>query len=183
VGKTYPIIDETLRKFIEAQSVYFVATAPMDPSGHINISPKGLDTFRILGDTTVAYLDLTGSGIETVAHLKENSRITVMFCAFQGLANILRLYGRGRVVEPHQAEYAELYSQFPAHLGARSIIVIEVSRIADSCGWGVPHLKYEGERDQLDVWAEKRGADGLRDYRLQKNSASIDGLPGVEPVA
>jgi hypothetical protein len=126
---------------------------------------------------------LTGSGIETVAHLKENARITVMFCAFQGSANILRLYGRGRVVEPHQAEYAELYSQFPAHLGARSIIVIEVSRIADSCGWGVPRLKYEGERDQLDVWAEKRGADGLRDYRLQKNSASIDGLPGVEPAA
>lgn len=182
MGKVYPDIDDKLRKFIEAQSVFFVATAPTDTGGHINVSPKGLDTFRILGATTVAYLDLTGSGIETVAHLKENSRITLMFCAFEGPANILRLYGRGRVVEPHQAEHAELYSRFPSHLGARSIIVVEISRIADSCGWGVPRLKYEGERDQLDAWAEKRGPDGLRDYRLQKNAESIDGLPGVARV-
>jgi hypothetical protein len=182
MGKTYSSIDDTLRKFIAAQTVFFVATAPADPDGHVNISPKGLDTFRIWGDTTVAYLDLTGSGIETVAHLKENSRITVMFCAFDGAPNILRLYGRGRVIEPHHAEYAQLRAEFPPYEGERAIIAIELSRIADSCGYGVPHLKYEGERKQLTAWVENRGPDALRDYRLKKNLESIDGLPGLDPL-
>jgi hypothetical protein len=179
MGKLFPAIDESLKQFIQAQHVFFVGSAPLDRRGHVNLSPKGLDTFRILGPTTVAYLDLTGSGIETVAHLKENGRITLMFCTFQGPPKILRLYGQGRAVESHQAEFAELERQFPDYEGKRTIVVVEISRIADSCGYAVPLLRYEGERAQLTAWAGKKGADGLKTYRAQKNQESIDGLPGL----
>ena len=182
MGKTYATIDDSVREFIVAQPVFFVGSAPLDPDGHINISPKGLDTLRILGATTIAYLDLTGSGIETVAHLKENSRIVLMFCAFQGPPKILRIYGSGRVVEPHQAEFHELAAHFPRHEAARTIIVVEVSRIADSCGYGVPLLKYEAERDQLVKWARNQGPEGLTAYRAKRNDQSIDGLPGLKPA-
>ena len=137
MGKQRTSIDKTVCQFIEAQSVFFIGTAPLVRDGHVNISPKGLDTFRILAPTTVAYLDLTGSGIETVAHLKENGRIVVMFCAFQGPPKILRLHGQGRVVQPNDAEFAALSQNFPDFEGTRSIIVIEVARISESCGYAV----------------------------------------------
>jgi hypothetical protein len=159
--------------------MFFVASAPLDPAGHVNLSPKGLDTFRILDPGTVAYLDLTGSGIETVAHLKENGRIVIMFCAFQGPPNILRLHGRGRVVEA-DAEFDALRALFPEFEGVRSVIVVEITRVSDSCGFAVPLLRYEGEREQLQAWAKKKGAEGLKDYRAAKNSQSIDGLRGLE---
>jgi hypothetical protein len=179
VGKTRSMIDEVVRKFIEAQRVFFAASAPLDAGGHVNLSPKGLDTFRILGPTTVAYVDFNGSGVETIAHLKENGRIVLMFCAFEGPPNIFRLYGHGRVVEPHEAEFAALAESFPNHEDARAIIVVELTRVTDSCGYGVPLFKYEGEREQLHAWARHRGPEGLKAYRQEKNRRSIDGLPGV----
>jgi hypothetical protein len=179
MGKIRAEIDDEARRFIEAQHVFFVASAPLDTAGHVNLSPKGLDTFRILGPTTVAYVDFTGSGVETIAHLKENGRIVLMFCAFQGPPNIFRLYGHGRVVEPHQAEFAALAESFPDHENARSIVVVELTRVRDSCGYGVPLFKYEGERTQLHAWARHRGPEGLRAYREEKNRRSIDGLPGI----
>lgn len=179
MGTVRTEIDEAARKFIEAQHVFFVASAPLDAGGHVNVSPKGLDTFRILGPTSVAYLDFNGSGVETIAHLKENGRIVLMFCAFQGPPDIFRVYGQGRVVEAHEAEFGSLAESFPAFDSVRSIIVVEVTRVVDSCGYGVPLFKYEGERTQLQAWARKRGADGLKQYRAEKNRRSIDGLPGV----
>ena len=183
LAKTYSEIDEKLRQFIQAQSLFFVASAPLEAGGHINLSPKGLDTLRILGPKTVAYLDIFGSGVETIAHLRENGRIVVMFCAFQGPPKILRLHGHGRVVEPHQAGFAALQEHFPAYEGTRAIIVVEVTRISDSCGYGVPLLKYELERPDLPAWCRKRGTEGLKIYRQEKNRQSIDGLPGVAEAA
>lgn len=179
MGKIRSEIDDAARLFIEAQKIFFVASAPLDAAGHVNVSPKGLDTFRILGPTTVAYLDFNGSGVETIAHLKENGRIVLMFCAFQGPPNIFRLYGHGRVVEAHEAEFSALVNPFPNHENARSIIVVEITRVTDSCGYGVPLFKYEGEREQLHAWARHRGAEGLKAYRQEKNRRSVDGLPGV----
>ena len=178
MGKTYPEIDEELRRFIQAQSMFFVATAPLDSCGHVNLSPKGLDTFRILGPRSVAYLDVFGSGVETIAHLRENGRIVVMFCSFHGTPKVLRLHGRGRVVEPHEAEFAAL-AHFPVYEGTRAIIEVEITRIGDSCGYGVPLLKFEAQRAALPAWCRKRGTEGLKIYRQEKNRRSIDGLPGV----
>jgi len=180
VGKVRTEIDEAARKFIEAQHLFFVASAPLDATGHVNVSPKGLDTFRIVGPTTVAYFDFNGSGVETIAHLKENGRIVLMFCAFQGPPNIYRLYGHGRVVESHEPEFAEMAGGFPKFEHARSIVVVEVTRVQDSCGYGVPLFQYQGERTQLQAWAEKRGAEELKEYRAVKNRKSIDGLAGVD---
>ena len=179
MGRVSDRIDDTVRKFIEAQAMYFVATAPLSGDGMVNVSPKGLDTFRVLDDKTVAYLDLTGSGIETVAHVRENGRIVIMFCAFQGPPNILRLHGRARVVAPQDIEFPALKSLFPEFPSARAIIVVRVQRVGESCGFGVPLMKYEGEREQLRAWAAKRGAAGLAEYRAQKNRVSLDGLPGL----
>ena len=179
MGKVHTVIDDVTRKFIEAQPLFFVASAPLAADGHVNLSPKGLDSFRILGPTTVAYLDLTGSGVETIAHLKENGRIVLMFCAFQGPPNILRLYGRGRAVEPQDPEFSCLQEHFAVYPSTRSIIVVEISRISDSCGYGIPYMKVEGERPQLAAWAAKKGPEGLKEYRREKNRRSIDGLPGV----
>jgi hypothetical protein len=179
VAKTYPEIDGQLEAFIKAQPVFFVATAPLDPNGHVNASPKGLDTLRILEPKTVAYLDIFGSGVETIAHLRENQRIVLMFCAFQGPPKILRLHGRGRVVESHEPEFATLQKHFPVYEGARAIIVVDVIRISDSCGYGVPLMKYERDRAELPAWCQKRGEKGLKIYRKEKNRQSIDGLPGV----
>ena len=179
MGKVYEEIDASLRAFIDRQHVYFVGTAPTGPDGHLNLSPKGLDTFRVLGPKSVAYLDLTGSGIETVAHLRENGRITIMFCAFEGRPLIVRLYGRGRVVEPGDREWDGLIARFPEYPGARSVIVMEVGRIADSCGYAVPLYEFKGERSQLVEWANRTGTEGIEDYRENKNRASIDGLAGV----
>jgi hypothetical protein len=172
-------IDATLKKFIEAQPMFFVATAPLAAEGHLNLSPKGLDSFRILGPKQVAYLDVTGSGVETIAHLKENGRIVFMFCAFQGPPKIVRLHGHGRAIEPASAEFAAMATHFPAYASARSIIVADITRVSHSCGYGVPLMQYEATRQQHFAWAEKKGPDGLKMYRKEKNSRSIDGLTGL----
>jgi len=179
MGKVFDGLDDALRRFISRQHVFFVASAPLSADGHVNLSPKGLDTFRVLGPTTVAYLDLTGSGVETIAHLRENGRLTVMFCAFEGRPRILRLYGRGRAVEPTAAEWGELAAHFPELPGVRSVVVLEVERIADSCGYAVPRYEYAGDLPQLAEWCEKKSPEALRAYRARKNAASIDGLPGL----
>jgi hypothetical protein len=179
LGKVHTEIDAKLAKMILEQHVFFVATAPLAGEGNLNLSPKGLDSFRILGPTKVAYLDMIGSGVETIAHLKENGRIVLMFCAFDGQPNIVRLHGHGRVVEPPSEEFAGLAAHFPQYESTRSIIVVEVTRISDSCGWGVPLMKYQGERDQMFSWAEKKGPEGLKAYKQEKNRRSIDGLPGL----
>ncbi len=182
MGKVYGQLDDSLVDFIGRQHVFFVGTAPDSPDGHLNVSPKGLDTFRILGPKSVAYLDLTGSGIETVAHLRQNGRITIMFCAFEGRPLILRLHGRGRVVEPGDSEWVEQIARFPEYPGVRSVIVVDVERVADSCGFAVPLYEYKGERSQLIAYAEKKGPEGMEQYKAQKNKASIDGIAGIRPA-
>lgn len=179
MGKVYDAIDEPLQRWIARQHVFFVATAPLDPDGHVNVSPKGLDSFRVLDGTTVAYLDLTGSGVETIAHLRDNGRICVMFCAFDGPPRIVRLHGRGRVVERGHAGFEEAAAAFPPRRGARSVITVSVERVSDSCGYAVPLMAYERDRDRLDQWADARDDAALEEYRATKNVASIDGLPGL----
>ena len=165
------------KEFIERQKMFFVATAPLSPDSHINLSPKGLDSFRVLGANKVCYMDITGSGNETSAHLLENGRITIMFCAFDGPPNILRLYGTGYTVLPSHAEWGELSRLFGELPGIRQIIVADVEKVQTSCGYSVPLYDYAGERDHAWKWVEKKGADGLVEYRAEKNLASIDGLP------
>jgi len=180
MGKTFDAIDESLEAFLRGQRVFFVATAPLAAEGHLNCSPKGLDTFTVIDGRTVAYLDLTGSGVETIAHLRENARIVLMFSAFDGPPKIVRLHGRGTVVEPADESFAALRARFPAHHdGVRSVIRIAVARISDSCGYGVPRYEFVAERPQMAAWVEKKGPDGLVQYRAAKNRESIDGLPGV----
>ena len=179
MGKVHAEIDEQIRKMIQAQRVFFVATAPLGSQGNLSLSPKGLDTFRILGPRTVAYLDVIGSGVETIAHLKENGRIVLMFCNFEGPPGIVRVHGRGRVIEPPSPEFSDLASGFPPYPTTRAIILVDVTRVSDSCGFGVPLLRYQGERDQHFRWAQKKGPEGLRAYKQEKNRHSIDGLPGL----
>ncbi|MEX1259214.1 MAG: pyridoxamine 5'-phosphate oxidase family protein [Gemmatimonadota bacterium] len=181
MGKAVSEISDDLKEFILAQPLYFVATAPLAQGGHVNLSPKGLDTFRVLTPTRVAYLDLTGSGNETAAHLAENGRITIMFCSTTASPRILRLFGRGRVVLPGDAEWAELVSEFPQLSGIRQIIVADVHRVQTSCGFGVPTMEKPRQRDTLLKWADAKGAEGLERYRREKNAVSIDGLvaPGM----
>jgi hypothetical protein len=178
MGRVLDEITDELGAFIAAQRVFFVATAPTD-GGRVNVSPKGLDTFTVLDANTVAYLDLTGSGIETVAHLRENGRITIMFCAFDGKPNIVRLYGRGEVLPTGEHDADTLLPRFGEYPGARAVIRVHVDRVSTSCGYAVPRMRYEGERDQLVTWADRRGPDGLVEYREEKNAVSIDGLPGL----
>lgn len=177
MAQIYDSISDKLREFIEAQHMFFVATAPLDVDGHVNLSPKGYDGFRVLSPKRVAYLDLTGSGNETSAHLLENGRITFMFCAFDNPANIVRLYGKGRTVLPNTLEWDELRALFEMHFSARQIIVAEIDRVQTSCGYGVPYYEYVGERPTLSKWAENKGPEGLVAYRAEKNACSIDGLP------
>jgi hypothetical protein len=173
-------VDDRVARFVAAQHVFFVATAPRADDGHLNLSPKGLSgTFAVLDPRTVAYLDLTGSGVETIAHLRENGRIVVMFCAFEGPPRIVRLHGRGEAVLPGDEGFDDLVAHFPPRPGIRSVIRIDVQRVADSCGFGVPVLRFERERSQLDEWAERKGADGIARYQSDKNAQSIDGLPGL----
>ena len=182
MGSVYAELTDKLRQFIDEQQMFFVATAPLAAEGHVNLSPKGLESFRVLDSKTVAYLDLAGSGIETVAHLRENGRIVIMFCAFAGGPRILRLQGRGRVVEPGDADYEHSSRQFPEYINARTVIVVELERVADSCGYGVPLYEYVGQRDQLVAWAEKKGAETVKRYIAEHNRESIDGLPGLRNV-
>jgi hypothetical protein len=182
--KLHESIDGRLRAFIERQHLFFVATAPLSRDGHVNVSPKGLDgSFVVLDERTVAYLDLTGSGSETVAHLRENGRITVMFCAFEGAPNIVRLHGTGRYVGLQDSEfdsYRRLFADLP---GARGVVVVDVERVSDSCGYAVPLMTHDGDRDLLTRWADNRGEEGLATYRATKNAASIDGLPALDTTS
>ncbi|MEW9530401.1 pyridoxamine 5'-phosphate oxidase family protein [Microbispora sp. NPDC049125] len=181
MGKSYDRLTDRLREFISAQPVFFVATAP-EAGGHVNVSPKGYaDTFAIIDDTTVAYLDLDGSGVETIAHIRDNGRVTVMFCAFAGPPNIVRLYGTGRVVTPHDDGFDELITLFGPHPGVRSIIVVSCDRITDSCGFAVPFMKYDQDRPLLDEWAGRKDVQQRRTYRATHNRESIDGLPALSP--
>ena len=180
MGSVLTALDDKLTAFVREQRLFFVATAPSGSEGHVNLSPKGHDSFRVLDATTVAYLDLTGSGVETIAHLRQNGRITLMFCAFSGPPNIVRLYGRGEVVRHDEAGFAELAALFGELPGARAVIKVHVDRVATSCGYGIPRLEYGDDRDTLLKWAEKKGPEGTSRYRAEKNAESIDKLPGLE---
>ncbi len=180
MGKVYEKIDDRWADFIKAQKMFFVATAPLSADGHVNVSPKGYDSFAILDPLTVAYLDVGGSGIETVAHIQENERITIMFCAFEGAAKILRLYGHGEAIDFNHPEFADLMTLFPAHDRARNIIRVKLSRIQDSCGWGVPFYEFKSERDQLRRYYENKTSDEIRDKIYVSNARSLDGLTGIE---
>src|SRR5687767_12103553 len=179
MGKPYDGITPELSDWIERQHMFFVATAPLAAEGLINCSPKGMDTFRILGPRDVAYLDLTGSGIETVAHARENGRIVIMFCAFEGPPKIVRLHGMGEVCFPGSPQFDALSSSFPAHIGSRAIVRARLTRISDSCGYAVPQYRYRGDRNTLSRWSESKGHDGLAQYRQATNARSLDGLPGI----
>lgn len=178
MGKIYAEITDDLRAWVEQQKMFFVATAPTH-QGRVNCSPKGTDSLRVLGPNEIAYLDLTGSGIETVAHLQENGRIVIMLCAFEGAPKIVRFHGMGEAYPLGSAGFERYCGHFPPTPGARAIIRVRVSRISDSCGNGVPLFEYRGERQIIEPWAEKKGEEGLRQYRLLKNSASIDQLAGL----
>ena len=179
MGKQYDQLDERLSAFIRAQKLFFVATAPLSGDGHVNVSPKGYDSFAILDPLNVAYPDLGGSGIETHAHVTENGRITIMFCAFEGPANILRLYGQGEAIGMDHPEFETLFALFPGYEKARAVIRIRITRIADSCGWGVPFYDYKGERDQLSRWMGAKPVEEWKEHRYRTNAQSIDGLPGL----
>ncbi len=167
-------ITSRVQKFIEAQKVFFVATAPKD--GRINLSPKGMDSFRVLNENRVAWLSVTGSGNETSAHLLDDNRITIMFCAFDGAPNILRLYGRAKEVLPNDAEWDDLISQFPKLAGTRQIFDITIESTQNSCGMSIPFYEYKEERNQLLDWAEEKGQENIEQYWKDRNETSIDGL-------
>ena len=185
MGKVYPHIDEDLVTWISAQHLFFVASAPSIASnspgddGFVNCSPKGMSTFAIVDPSTVAYLDLTGSGVETIAHLRENGRIVIMFCALEGAPKIVRLHGRGIPVMPGSIEFEQLRPLFIDFPGVRSIIKIDVTRVSDSCGYGVPQYKYVGDRETWLRWAGTKGEDDLIAYQQMYNAVSIDGLPAL----
>jgi len=175
--KVFPEIDDRMATFIRAQQMFFVATAPRSTEGFVNLSPKGLDTFEILDPLTVGYVDFVGSGVETISHLRENGRIVFMFCAFEGPPKIVRLHGRGDVVEPSDPEWEEVASRFPHYPGTRAIVRARLHRIADSCGYGVPLYEFQSHRDQMTEWAERKGPDGLAQYKAENNVRNLDGLP------
>lgn len=177
MGKTSEYIATQHKEFIEKQHLFFVSTAPLSTSGHINLSPKGLDSFRVLTPNLVGYMDIIGSGNETSAHILENSRISFMFCAFEGPPNILRLYGKGRTILPVDAEWEDLSQQFTILASTRQIIVADIFQVQTSCGFGIPYYAYSGERDHSFKWAESKGTEGLENYKNEKNRISLDGLP------
>jgi len=177
MGKFFDTILDAHQTFIRKQKMFFIASAPLSGEGHVNLSPKGADCFRILSSTKVAYMDIVGSGNETSAHILENGRITIMFCAFEGPPNILRLYGNGYTVLPDTDEWQQLAPLFELQLGTRQIIVADIYQVQTSCGFSVPYYEYMGERDHAQKWAQNKGADGLETYKQQKNRISLDGLP------
>ena len=179
MGDALAALDAPLIDWIGKQHVFFVATAPLD-GGHVNLSPKGHDALRVLDNTTVAYLDLTGSGAETIAHTRENGRMTLMFCAFEGPPRILRLYGQGRAHPVGSSRYDGLIERFEPIVGARAIVELAVERVQTSCGYSIPFMDYREERPTLQQWAARKGDDGLVAYWAEKNVASIDGLPALD---
>lgn len=180
MGSVHDGIDDRLATWIAAQPVFFVATAPLAADGHVNVSPRGHDCLSVLGPREVAWVDYTGSGIETVAHLRENGRICVMFCAFSGPPKIVRLHGTGTVALPGDPAFDEVVARHPASPSTRAVVRVQVSRVSDSCGYGVPLMDLAGERDLIARSAQRRGPDGLARYRAEKNALSLDGLPGLE---
>jgi hypothetical protein len=192
MGRTYDQIDDHLRDWIVSQALFFVATAPASLDGHVNVSPKGpIGSLRVLDSDTVAYLDIVGSGAETIAHLRENGRIVIMLCAFAGPPRILRLHGRGEVLLPADPRFDEVmrraqFEQPAVRENRRAIIVAKVTRVADSCGYGVPLMRHEAQRPHSDAWAAKKlrvgGEQALTDYKREKNAVSLDGLPALDPA-
>lgn len=180
MGRTCEQINAELAAWIRQQRIFFVATAPLAQDGHVNCSPKGGDTFRILDPLTVAYQDLTGSGVETIAHLRENGRIVILFCAFEGPPRIVRLHGMGEVITDAHPDFSALSAYFPQNIGMRAVIRVKITRVSDSCGYAVPLFDYRGDRDALDKWAESKGEAKLEAYRKEKNTRSINGLPGLD---
>lgn len=183
MGRVYDGIDDRLAAWLLDQPVFFVATAPLSATGLVNCSPKGnRDELAVLGERTVAYLDQTGSGAETIAHLRENGRVVLMWTAFTGPPRIVRVHGTGRVLVPGDPAHAPLADRFPGATGpgARAIVVVEARRVADSCGFGVPRLAFEGHRPTMDEWAERKGPDGIRAYQAAHNAKSLDGLPALD---
>jgi hypothetical protein len=180
MGKEYTEIDARLQEWMGRQKIFFVATAPLAAEGLVNCSPKGLDSLRVLGPNTIAYVDLGGSGIETVAHLKENGRIVLMMCAFDGPPKIFRFFGQGRVLESHDAGFDDLLAEFPEQPAVRNIIEISVDKIMDACGYGVPLYDFQSDRDSMRNYHSQKTAEFVDDYRRTKNSKSLDGLPGLE---
>jgi Pyridoxamine 5'-phosphate oxidase len=190
MGKVFEGIDDRLARWISAQPMFFVGTAPLDSDGHVNVSPKGpIDSLRVLGPLQVAYLDVVGSGAETIAHLRENGRIVIMLCAFSGPPRIVRLHGRGCVLAASDPGFEELLRSCGFDASAvpgvqRSIVTVSLERVADSCGYGVPLMTHSGHREHLELWAAKRirvhGRDAMLDYQREKNAVSIDGLPAVD---
>jgi len=178
VAERFSSISDDLARWWVEQPLFFVATAPSGNNGHVNCSPKGLDTLRVLGPQRVAYLDLTGSGIETIAHLRDNGRITLMACAFNGAPRISRIYGTGTVHERDSPGFRELAAHFPDLPGRRAVIDVAVDRVTTSCGYAVPLMDLVGDRDRLLDWAQAKGEDELIAYRAAKNATSIDSLPG-----
>ena len=182
MSKRLEKIDDDLANWIAQQKIFFVATAPVSADAHINISPKGGDSFRVLGPMEVVYQDYTGSGAETAAHIRENGRIIVMFCAFDGPPKIVRLHGRARIIVIEDRTFDNFAALFPPNPGTRAFVHITVTRVSSSCGYSVPYFDFRGERDALNKWATTQGPDKLRDYRAKKNRASIDGLPALPSV-
>ena len=179
MSNTYEKLDDRLIDFIRRQKLFFVATAPLAAEGSINVSPKGYDSLAVIDASTVAYLDLGGSGIETHAHIRENGRITLMFCAFEGPANILRLYGHGESLTFDDPGFGEKMKLFPTFARARGIVIVHITRVMDSCGWGVPFFDFRSEREQLRRWVDNRSDDEWTERRYATNASSIDGLPGL----
>lgn len=175
MAQKYPELSDKLIAFIQAQKIFFVGTATADSK--VNVSPKGMDSLRVLNKNRVIWLSVTGSGNETAAHVQEHARMTLMFCAFEGDPIILRLYGQARVIHQKEPEWAELSAQFPTLPGARQIFDLSVDLVQTSCGMGVPFYDYVSEREQLNNWAVKKGPEGIKAYWKEKNATTIDGLP------
>lgn len=173
-------IDGEMREWIARQKVFFVGTAPLSSAGHVNVSPKGGEAFKVLGPLEAVYHDYTGSGAETAAHLRENGRIVILFCSFEGSPKIVRLHGRGIVIAREHPRYREMAAHFPPNAGTRSYVHISVTRVSDSCGYSVPFFDFRGPRETLNRWAEKQGCEKLTEYRTSKNGVSIDGLPAFD---
>ena len=182
MARVHDCLDQNLIDWIGEQHLFFVASAPAGAEGHVNLSPKGYDSFRVLDDRTVAYLDLTGSGVETIAHLRDTGRLTFMFCAFDGPPRILRLFGTGDVVQPGDPEFEALAAGFAPLPGVRAVIRCRLDRIQSSCGYAVPFMSYQAERDTLAEWAERKGPEGIELHHGEKNTVSIDGLTGLTGV-
>lgn len=180
MSKQIPELTPELIEWISAQRIFFVASAPLSGEGHVNCSPKGSDCFRVFGPLAVGYADYTGSGAETAAHLHENGRVIIMFCAFAGPPRILRLHGRGEVIHRRHLDFERWAESFPPNPGLRSIVRIQVTRVSTSCGYSIPFFDYQGPRDTLDKWAATKSPEDLQEYRKLKNRKSIDGLPAFE---